>query len=445
MLQTGSRFGRYLVKDLIGRGATGAVYRARDTRLGRDVALKILRQNTQQEPRRAGVPRLVLEGRAGAAINHPNAVAVYDAGAHEGIAYLTMELIEGHTLRTYVNERPPIAQCLLWLLDVARALEAAHACGIVHRDVKPENILVRRDGVLKVVDFGIAREVPHCAPTTATSSLSAAIVGTPQYMAPEQLRNEAVDGRCDQFAWGVVAYELLSGRLPWRLRGVSAAFEMLRGHEAIALADHCPDLPAGIEAIVTRSLRLCRDQRFDSARELVLALSAASGLEDSPSAPEPTAPLFTSESRSADTESDTSNLSYPIAIEPVELARRGRAAFAGLVGFGILLLAMLGSRWIGAGQAHFGALRPTESRLEATAAPPSTSELVALAHASRANRLDQPVPRPANSATPAPPEPLPAHRTPRAVPQRRRPRFPPPPTRDVETESKLRDPFADQH
>src|SRR6185437_240582 len=170
--------------------------------------------------------RLVREARAAAALDHPNAVSIFDVGEHDGAPYIVMELVEGQTLRSGVGDAStPIATRVTRLADVARALAAAHRRGLVHRDVKPENVMVRTDGVVKVLDFGIARRAgnggadPHAdtqTPALPTLTVDGVKLGTPVYMSPEQIKGDVLDGRTDQFAWGVVAYELLAGRLPWR-------------------------------------------------------------------------------------------------------------------------------------------------------------------------------------------------------------------------------------
>ena len=228
-LSPGARIDRYVVERMLGEGGAGVVYAAYDPRLDRRVALKVLRRELLGE---SSSTSLVREARAAAALEHPNAVSIYDVGlADEATPFLAMELVEGETLRAYVGDGgPPIATRLGWLLDIARVLAAAHARGIVHRDVKPSNVLVRADGIVKVADFGVARRAPRPAHDHAPPSARHPAeddpsdgAGTPAYMAPEQLLNQEVDTRADQFAWGVVAYELLAGALPWK-RATSGDF-----------------------------------------------------------------------------------------------------------------------------------------------------------------------------------------------------------------------------
>lgn len=261
----------------------GVVFRARDTMLARDIALKLVGLSEVAGPHSGPMPDStrgpLREARAAAAINHPNAVSVFDVGEVEGVAYIAMELIEGKTLRSFVGlDEPSIDVRIGWLLDIARALAAAHARSLVHRDVKPENVMIRNDGTPKVLDFGIAR---HCEPEGGEmrSTGPGAIVGTPAYMAPEQLRGERPDARADQFSWGVVAYELLSGKMPWgawtdhidTLSGV-------RANAPIPLCDWNYEIDAGVDAVVRRAIALAPGERFSSMDELIRALESFSGV-----------------------------------------------------------------------------------------------------------------------------------------------------------------------
>src|SRR6185295_3056594 len=206
MLRPGETFDRYTVDAVIGQGGMGSVYRAHDARLDRRVALKVIADAAGGTDARA---RFLREARAAAALDHPNVVSIFDVGELDGAPYIVMELVSGRTLRETVGDASvPVATRAGWLADVARALSAAHRRGLVHRDVKPENVMVRADGVVKVLDFGIARRAggrvdPH-GTTKAPSSESPALptltvegvrMGTPLYMSPEQIRGEDLDGR----------------------------------------------------------------------------------------------------------------------------------------------------------------------------------------------------------------------------------------------------------
>ena len=222
MLRPGDAFERYTIEALIGQGGMGCVYRAYDPRLGRRVALKVISEGSAPAAANA---RLVREARAAAAFDHPNAVAIFDVGELDGAPYIVMELVEGRTLRRAAGRRGAAGP------DPHRAARRASRApwrprtkrGLVHRDIKPENVMVRDDGMVKVLDFGIARRTggsvdPRSAtqPALPTLTVEGVKLGTPVYMAPEQIRGDELDGRADQFAWGVLAYELLAGKLPWR-------------------------------------------------------------------------------------------------------------------------------------------------------------------------------------------------------------------------------------
>ncbi len=289
-LAAGDPFDRYVIEAVLGEGGMGRVYRALDTRLERRVALKILRAPTETRDGAGissgdvsdGPSRLLREARAAAALDHPNAVSVFDVGEVDGIPYIAMELIEGRSLRGWMGDPSvPVERRIRWLIEIAQALAAAHARGLVHRDVKPENVMVRSDDVVKVLDFGIARrlrldvDVAAAAGDGAYETLTAAgvLLGTPLYMSPEQLRSESVDGRADQFAWGVVAYELLSGAPPWGTRssGIQLVSDILSKDPA-PMGQAAADIPSAVEATIRKALGKAPRDRFASMDEIALAL-----------------------------------------------------------------------------------------------------------------------------------------------------------------------------
>jgi serine/threonine-protein kinase len=296
MLKPGDLFERYTIEALIGQGGMGAVYRAHDPRLGRRVALKVISDGSTASDANA---RLVREARLAAALDHPNAVAIFDVGEHEGTPYIVMELVEGHTLRAAPEAAAaPLATRIAQLADVGRALAGAHKRGLVHRDVKPENVMVRGDGVVKVLDFGIARRAggsvdpsgPTHTPALTTLTVEGVKLGTPVYMAPEQIRGDALDGRADQFSWGVLAYELLAGRLPWRGGGdamavMASVLTDPAERDALAAAGVAPE----IAGVVLRALEKRPEDRFASMDELLRALDAA-GRGEAPAPREQAAP-----------------------------------------------------------------------------------------------------------------------------------------------------------
>ena len=281
MLKPGDTVGHYSIEAQVGQGGMGRVYRAHDRRLERKVAVKVIDESAGSGEAKA---RLLREARAAAALDHPNAVSIFDVGEVDDTAYIVMELVSGQTLRESVGKSDvPVSVRIGWLADVARALSAAHQRGLVHRDVKPENIMVREDGVVKVLDFGIARRAgarrgrssarATQTPALATLTVEGAKLGTPVYMSPEHIRGLPLDGRADQFAWGVVAYELFVGRLPWH--GSDDALAVV----ASILTDS-PDRPALLRAgastavadVILRALAKKPEDRFPSMEELLRAL-----------------------------------------------------------------------------------------------------------------------------------------------------------------------------
>ena len=300
-LEPGNQLDRYTIEAIIGEGGMGRVCRAFDTRLHRRVALKVLHLSDGVDSADA-VSTALREARAAAALAHPNATAVYDADELEGVPYIVMEFVPGTSLRQIISGPPaPLPLRIRWLVDIASALGAAHHVGIIHRDVKPENVMVRDDGLVKVLDFGVARRtisgtLTHDSISTdhaSTPDGGGRLVGTPAYMPPEQIRGEAIDGRADQFAWGVVAYELLTGRLPWK-----TAREFL-GYIAAVLTEKpepprsiAADIPPVVEAAIIRALAKNPVNRFPSmsavaAELLPFALDSRHGATGERSTPSP--------------------------------------------------------------------------------------------------------------------------------------------------------------
>jgi serine/threonine-protein kinase len=263
-LGQGQTFDRYLVESLLGQGGWGEVYSAVDARLHRRVALKVLR-----EDRAADAPRFLREARAAAALSHPNVVAVYDLGEAEGRTFIAMELVDGKLLSAFIgNPDVSTGQKLAWLLDVARGLNAAHKAGLIHRDVKPQNIMVSNDGALKILDFGLAkRTAPGPVPMASEGAMHTAVgrvVGTPRYMAPEQLAGLPLDARADQYGWGLLAYELLANHNP-QDRGMAPPK---------LLSELVPGFPFELAVATARTLALDPTDRFPSMEELLKAVEA---------------------------------------------------------------------------------------------------------------------------------------------------------------------------
>jgi Tol biopolymer transport system component len=280
-LTSGLRLGPYQVLGALGSGGMGEVYRARDTRLERDVALKTLPADVAADPERR--QRFEREARAVAALNHPAVLSLYDVGDAGGLVFIVTELLEGETLRErLLRGRLPCERAAEWCAAAADALAAAHERGIVHRDVKPENLFLTRDGRLKVLDFGLAKELPVLvgsaatdAPTLASPTRTGIVLGTLGYLSPEQARGEPVDARSDLFSLGCVLYECLTGRRAFAGSTAQDLIAAVLRDEPPSLVGVRSDLPPGLARLVERSLAKERTQRFQSASDLAFALRAA--------------------------------------------------------------------------------------------------------------------------------------------------------------------------
>jgi hypothetical protein len=276
----GARLGPYEILGPLGRGGMGEVYRARDARLRREVAVKVLASETAHIPDR--LARFEREARAVAALNHPNILALHDIGNESGIVYAVMELLEGETLRDRLHQQKRITplKAIAYAIQIARGLAAAHERGIIHRDLKPENLFITSEGRVKILDFGLAQhEEPAEAPSDDTRSTRfrtepGMLVGTPGYTSPEQILGEPATARTDLFAFGVVVYEMLTGSHPF-LRGaaVDTVTAILRD-DPPPLGPAVPSLAAGITGIIERCLDKHPADRPASARDLALFLEA---------------------------------------------------------------------------------------------------------------------------------------------------------------------------
>jgi serine/threonine protein kinase len=273
-LLPGSQLGRYQLESLIASGGMGEVFRARDTTLGRPVALKVLLPGVPMDANR--LARFAQEARTTAQLNHPNIVGVLDVGSHDGLPYIVSELLHGRTLRERLNDGPlPLDVALGYGVEIARGRVAAHDAGVVHRDLKPENIFITADRRVKILDFGLAK----CRKDTlglpqqdsSKSTQPGTILGTVGYMSPEQVRGIATDARADIFSCGVILYEMISGVAPFH---GDSAVETLHA----ILKDEAPPLrvplecPPAVERLVRHCLEKDPNTRFQSALDVAFVL-----------------------------------------------------------------------------------------------------------------------------------------------------------------------------
>ncbi|MET0556563.1 MAG: protein kinase [Vicinamibacteria bacterium] len=278
-LAAGTVVGPYEIVGPLGAGGMGEVYRARDGRLGREVALKILPPSVAGDEDR--LRRFELEARAASALNHPNVVAVYDVGRHEGAPFVVSELLEGGTLRDRLQDGAlPPKRAIEYAVQMAHGLAAAHDRGIVHRDLKPENVMVTRDGHVKILDFGLAKltrvepDEREDAATFTRQTDPGKVLGTVGYMSPEQVRAQAVDLRSDLFSLGAVLYEMLSGRRAFKGDSAVETLNAILKEEPPELALSQRALPPGLDRVVRHCLEKRPDDRFQSARDLAFALQS---------------------------------------------------------------------------------------------------------------------------------------------------------------------------
>jgi serine/threonine protein kinase/Tol biopolymer transport system component len=288
--------GRYQVLDLLGRGGMGEVYRARDASLGRDLAIKILPPDLTRD--RSRVERFMQEARAASALNHPHLISIYEIGT-DPVHYIAMELVDGRNLRGVLDSgRPELKRTIDWLLQVCDALGAAHAAGVVHRDVKPENIMIGNNGYAKVLDFGVAKlrsTDPDAAAGDATRAAltdAGMMVGTSGYMSPEQARGLAADQRSDVFAFGCVLYECITGAPAFDAPSAVERMNQVITADPPPIAVRAPAAPADLSRVVRKCLAKDPDDRYQTMKELAIDLrdvrrQLESGLTPAPSTPLP--------------------------------------------------------------------------------------------------------------------------------------------------------------
>lgn len=267
-----AKLGRYAIQSELGRGAMGVVYKASDTVLERTVAVKTVNMALEREGAEKYEARFYQEARAAGSLNHPNIVTVYDVGKEGDVAYMAMEFIEGAELRSLIGEgrAMPVSQAVSVAAQVAEGLAYAHQHGVVHRDVKPANIMVIRDGLVKITDFGIARM------RAATDELtqSGMMLGSPKYMSPEQVIGKRADHRSDLFSLGVILYELLTGAAPFNGENVTALMYQIVNFNPPAPSAVNPAVPELLDYIVAKMLAKPLDERYQSAQDLAQDLRA---------------------------------------------------------------------------------------------------------------------------------------------------------------------------
>jgi serine/threonine protein kinase len=314
-LLLGTRLGPYEILTLLGAGGMGEVYRARDSQLHRDVAVKVL-SNLSSDPDR--VRRFEQEARAAASLSHPNILAVHQLGIHAGVPYLVSELLEGETLREQIRcSRLPARKAIEYAAQIARGLAAAHEKGIVHRDLKPENLFVTRDQRVKILDFGLAKLIQPPRSSKFGESVTqgselGTVMGTVGYMSPEQVRGETTDSRTDIFAFGTILYEMLTGNRAFQRPTSAETNAAILNEDPPRMSHLWPDIPPALQRVVYRCMEKKPEGRFQSASDLAFAVESLS---------------------------DSGNISFPHAV-PLPRSRRtaGRIAAAGVVLIATVLL-----------------------------------------------------------------------------------------------------------
>jgi serine/threonine protein kinase/Tfp pilus assembly protein PilF len=314
-LSPGMQIGTYEILGVLGSGGMGQVYRARDTQLGRLVAIKFL--SDVGIGSEGGLRRFITEAKAASALNHPNIMTVYGIGEHEGKPFIAMEFVDGSTLRTLIKERAlPLKRALEITTQTLAGLSKAHSIGIVHRDLKPENIMITQDGFVKILDFGLAKLLKDGGPDRTSGPLetiqqsvtqTGMIVGTAAYMSPEQARGQSADLRSDIFSLGIVLYEMVTGTNPFRRETTVDTISAILRDAPPALISSSKNLPHGLNSILDKALDKKPENRFSSAREMEAAILPLrhhlDSLEDSetvvystvlpPTSPAQTAPVET--------------------------------------------------------------------------------------------------------------------------------------------------------
>ena len=279
-LAPGTILGQYEIRSPLGAGGMGEVYRAHDTRLDREVAIKVLPESLTTDPDR--LRRFEQEARAAAALNHPNILAVYQMATHDGVSYMVTELLDGETLRERLRRGPiPLRKAIDYAGQIAHGLAAAHDKGIVHRDLKPENLFITKDGRVKILDFGLAKltqptDSSELDATVAQGTEPGMVMGTAGYMSPEQVRGKTADHRSDIFAFGTILYEMVTGKQTFRKPTSAETMTAILNEDPPSISQVTAATPPGLQRVVHRCLEKSPEQRFQSASDMAFALEALS-------------------------------------------------------------------------------------------------------------------------------------------------------------------------
>ena len=279
-LTPGTILGQYVIHSPLGAGGMGEVYRAHDTRLDREVAIKVLPESLTADPDR--LRRFEQEARAAAALNHPNILAVYQMATHEGVSYMVSELLDGETMRERLKRGPiPLRKATDYAVQIAHGLAAAHDKGIVHRDLKPDNLFLTKDGRVKILDFGLAKlaqpkDASGAEPTMVEGTEPGMVMGTVGYMSPEQVRGKMADHRSDIFAFGTILYEMVTGKQTFRKPTSAETMTAILNEDPPSISQVTTATPPGLQRVVHRCLEKNPEQRFQSASDMAFALEALS-------------------------------------------------------------------------------------------------------------------------------------------------------------------------
>jgi len=335
----GRSLGQYRLVSLLGSGGMGEVYLAEDTRLDRKVALKILPVEISMDAER--MRRFVREAKSASALNHPNIITIHEIGDADNTHFIATEYIEGQTLREWLRDTQVDLKAALEIaIQIVGALDAAHRAGIIHRDVKPENVMVRPDGLVKLLDFGIAKlteqqlvSSSEAATAIKSQTTPGMVIGTAAYMSPEQARGNAIDARTDIFSFGVVLYEMLAGEAPFKGENALDVIGAVLNKEPPPLSQLLSDVPTEIERIINKSLRKNRDERYQTAKDLLLDLKESKQDLEFRNKFERTNPTRLNERAESTINSPHTTSSAEYIVSGI---RRHKPAFA--VGLGLLVL-----------------------------------------------------------------------------------------------------------